>query len=108
MLATANQGRLTERLPSWSTARHRYIRWPAILTYAGRSGTGIGHAELERVWRRLQPLATPRMPLDTPPARDSRFGSPLTLSRVHWVRPELVAVGLRPERLVTVSRSREA
>ena len=39
----------------------------------------------------LQPLATPKMPLDIPPPRDSRFGSPLTLSRVHWVRPELVA-----------------
>jgi hypothetical protein len=31
------------------------------------------------------------MPLDTAPPRDSRFGSPLTLSRVHWVRPQLVA-----------------
>ena len=31
------------------------------------------------------------MPLDMAPPRDSRFGSPLTLSRVHWVRPELVA-----------------
>ena len=31
------------------------------------------------------------MPLDIPPPRDSRFGSPLTISRVHWVRPELVA-----------------
>ena len=31
------------------------------------------------------------MPLDKPPPRDSRFGSPLTLSRVHWVRPEFVA-----------------
>src|SRR5947209_8014193 len=61
------------------------------LIYAGRAGTGIGHAELERLWRRLQPLATPRMPLDKPPPRHSRFGSPLTLSRVHWVRPELVA-----------------
>jgi bifunctional non-homologous end joining protein LigD len=61
------------------------------LVYAGRAGTGIGHAELERLWRRLQPLATPEMPLDIPPPRDSRFGSPLTLSRVHWVRPELVA-----------------
>ena len=61
------------------------------LIYAGRAGTGIGHAELERLWRRLQPLATPKMPLDMPPPRDSRFGSPLTLSRVHWVRPELVA-----------------
>ena len=61
------------------------------LVYAGRAGTGIDYAELERLWRRLQPLATPEMPLDAPPPRDSRFGSPLTLSRVHWVRPELVA-----------------
>jgi bifunctional non-homologous end joining protein LigD len=30
------------------------------------------------------------LPLDESPPRDSRFGSPLTLSRVHWVRPELV------------------
>jgi ATP-dependent DNA ligase len=47
-------------------------------------------AELERVWRKLQPLATPVMPLDVPPPRASRFGSPLVLSRVHWARPELV------------------
>ena len=61
------------------------------LVYAGRAGTGIKRAELERLWRRLQPLATSEMPLDTPPPRDSGFGSPLVLSRVHWVRPELVA-----------------
>ena len=30
------------------------------------------------------------MPLDGPPPRESRFGSPLELSRVHWVRPEVV------------------
>ena len=30
------------------------------------------------------------MPLTVPP-RNSRFGSPLMLSRVNWVRPELVA-----------------
>jgi bifunctional non-homologous end joining protein LigD len=36
-------------------------------------------------------LATDRMPLDVPPPGGSRFGSPLVLSRVHWVRPELVA-----------------
>jgi len=60
------------------------------LVYAGRAGTGIDYAELERLWRRLQPLAISKMPLDAPPPRDSRFGSPLTLSRVHWVRPELV------------------
>ncbi len=61
------------------------------LTYAGRVGTGINDAELERLWRRLQPLAIDTMPLDVPPPRSTRFGSPLVLSRVHWVRPELVA-----------------
>jgi hypothetical protein len=61
------------------------------LVYAGRAGVGISNAELERLWHRLQPLATSEMPLDVPPPRTSRFGSPLVLSRVHWVRPELVA-----------------
>jgi len=61
------------------------------LTYAGRVGTGINTAELQRLWRRLQPLAVDKMPLDVPPPRSTRFGSPLVLSRVHWVRPELVA-----------------
>jgi ATP-dependent DNA ligase len=61
------------------------------LVYAGRAGSGIDTAELERLWRRLQPLAIGKMPLDVPPPRDNRFGSPLVLSRVHWVRPELVA-----------------
>jgi bifunctional non-homologous end joining protein LigD len=28
------------------------------LVYAGRAGTGIKQAELEWLWRRLQPLAT--------------------------------------------------
>jgi ATP-dependent DNA ligase len=58
--------------------------------YAGRVGAGIDHAELGRLWRRLQSLATPKMPLDQAPPRSNRFGSPLVLSRVHWVRPELV------------------
>jgi DNA ligase D-like protein (predicted ligase) len=61
------------------------------LVYAGRAGTGIKQVELERLWRKLQPLAIDAMPLDVPPPRTSRFGSPLVLSRVHWVRPELVA-----------------
>jgi bifunctional non-homologous end joining protein LigD len=60
------------------------------LVYAGRAGTGINTAELEQLWRRLQPLSTDKMPLDLPPPRSTRFGSPLVLSRVHWVRPELV------------------
>ena len=61
------------------------------LTYAGRVGTGINQAELARLWRRLQPLAVAKMPLDLPPPRSTRFGSPLVLSRVHWAKPELVA-----------------
>jgi ATP-dependent DNA ligase len=47
--------------------------------------------ELARLSTRLKPLASDQMPLDVPPPRGSRFGSPLVLSRVHWVRPELVA-----------------
>ncbi len=60
------------------------------LIYAGRVGTGMPVAELERLYGRLQPLATSKMPLSEPPPRGGRFGSPLVLSRVHWVRPEMV------------------
>jgi bifunctional non-homologous end joining protein LigD len=60
------------------------------LIYAGRVGTGMPEAELERLWQRLQPLAIDEMPLAIPPPRGTRFGSPLVLSRVHWVRPEIV------------------
>jgi bifunctional non-homologous end joining protein LigD len=60
--------------------------------------------ELERLWQRLQPLAVDKMPLALPPPRGSRFGSPLVLSRVHWVRPEMVAevtyAEWTPDRLV--------
>lgn len=60
------------------------------LLYADRVGTGMVIGELERVWRRLQPLGMVAMPLAVPPPRGGRFGSPLQLSRVHWVRPEMV------------------
>jgi bifunctional non-homologous end joining protein LigD len=60
------------------------------LIYAGRAGTGMPVVELERLWQRLQPLVVDKMPLTVPPPRGSRFGSPLVLSRVHWVRPEMV------------------
>lgn len=60
------------------------------LMYAGRVGTGFSEAELRRVYAMLQPLRISSMPLDAPPPRTTRFGSPLILSRVHWVRPELV------------------
>jgi bifunctional non-homologous end joining protein LigD len=60
------------------------------LLYAGRAGTGITDKELKRLAGVLKPLAVPKMPLAEPPPRDSRFGSPLKLSRVDWVRPEMV------------------
>jgi len=47
--------------------------------------------ELKRLYDRLKPLAVKKMPLDQPPPRKSRFGSPLVLSRIHCVRPALVA-----------------
>jgi len=37
------------------------------------------------------PLEIRKMPLTAPPPRENSFGSPLELSRVHWVRPEVVA-----------------
>jgi DNA ligase D-like protein (predicted ligase) len=60
------------------------------LRYAGRAGTGMTVKELARLARVLAPLRVAKMPLAEPPPRDSRFGSPLQLSKVHWVRPELV------------------
>lgn len=60
------------------------------LVYAGRAGTGLNTAQLRNVRDRLEPLAVGRMPLDVAPPRASRFGSPLVLSRVHWVQPKMV------------------
>jgi bifunctional non-homologous end joining protein LigD len=46
--------------------------------------------ELKRLAGVLAPLQAAKMPVAAPPPRDSRFGSPLQLSKVHWVRPEIV------------------
>lgn len=60
------------------------------LRYAGRAGTGMSDAELKRLAGILKPLQVSEMPLGAPPPRDSRFGTPLELSRVHWVQPTIV------------------
>ena len=60
------------------------------LVYAGRVGTGMTMQQLEALRAALDQLATDRMPLDVPPPRTTRFGSRAALSRVHWVRPEMV------------------
>jgi len=62
-----------------------------LLVYAGRVGTGMSVETLAMLHARLAPLAIPTMPLTAPPPRDRRFGRPLAISKVHWVRPELVA-----------------
>ena len=61
------------------------------LIYAGRVGTGMADKVLADLRRRLDPLSRAKSPLDMPPPRKTRFGSPLVLSRVHWVEPKLVA-----------------
>jgi DNA ligase D-like protein (predicted ligase) len=61
------------------------------LIYAGRVGTGMPVKVLADLRRRLDPLARKTSPLSGAPPRSTRFGSPLVLSRVHWVEPQLVA-----------------
>jgi ATP-dependent DNA ligase len=61
------------------------------LTYAGRVGTGMPDKVLADLRRRLDPLARKSPALNVMPPRKTRFGSPLVLSRVHWVEPKLVA-----------------
>jgi DNA ligase D-like protein (predicted ligase) len=61
------------------------------LIYAGRVGTGMPDKGLADLRGRLDPLARKTSPLSVPPPRKTRFGSPLVLSRVHWVEPRFVA-----------------
>jgi len=68
----------------WRSAQSDRSKWSS-------PGTGMPQAELERLWQRLQPLVIDQMPLVAPPPRGTRFGSSLVLSRVNWVRPEMVA-----------------
>jgi ATP-dependent DNA ligase len=58
---------------------------------AGRAGTGITDSELRASRDSLNPLASHKILVDVPPPKTTRFGTPLVLSRAHWVRPELVA-----------------
>jgi DNA ligase D-like protein (predicted ligase) len=61
------------------------------LLYAGRVGTGMSQKTLAALHERLAPLALKTSPLAVAPPRDTRFSGRLALSRVHWVRPVLVA-----------------
>src|ERR1700735_3408030 len=68
-----------------------YYTGDGRLIYAGRVGTGMSVKALADLRRRLDPLARKTSPLSAPPPRSTRYGSPLVLSRVHWVEPKLVA-----------------
>ena len=68
-----------------------YYAGDGKLVYVGRVGTGMSQKVLKDLRRRLNLLARPKSPLEAPPPRSTRFGSPLVLSRVHWVEPKLVA-----------------
>jgi bifunctional non-homologous end joining protein LigD len=68
-----------------------YYESDGRLLYAGRVGTGMPVKTLQMLHQRLLPLAVEKMPLSERPPRNQRFGGPLALSKVHWVRPELVA-----------------
>lgn len=61
------------------------------LLYAGRAGTGMDDKTLKKLHGLLKPLEIKKMALTKPPPRESRFGSPLKLSEVTWVKPRLVA-----------------
>ena len=67
-----------------------YYRDDDKLVYAGRAGTGMTDTELHALVKKLNPLAVKDMPLAAAPPKNTR-GKPLVLSRVHWVRPMLVA-----------------
>jgi ATP-dependent DNA ligase len=67
------------------------LRRSAPGAQVGRAGTGINTAELRRLWRKLQPVATSKMPLAVPPPAPPASVPRWVLRRVHWVRPELVA-----------------
>lgn len=69
-------------------ARHAVVHERARLKLAALAI--VNCVLVERLARVLAPLKVARMPLAEPPPRESRFGSPLQLSTVHWVRPEVV------------------
>jgi bifunctional non-homologous end joining protein LigD len=80
----------SRRQPAAYRSLLSYYTVDGRLHYAGRVGTGITGKELKRLAGVLAPLQVKRMPLAEPPPRNRRVGSPLKLSRVHWVRPEFI------------------
>ena len=68
-----------------------YFEPDGRLAYAGRVGHGHEPEDVRDAAQAPPSAGGQKMPLATPPPRDNRFGRPLKLARVHWLRPELVA-----------------
>jgi hypothetical protein len=58
--------------------------WPECVIELHCCGGSVGYPVRLLIQRKTSPLSIP-------PPRSTRFGSPLVLSRVHWVEPKLVA-----------------
>jgi ATP-dependent DNA ligase len=65
-------------------------KYPSAIAALANMKAGMPVKVLGDLRRRLDPLARAKPPLSILPPRKTRFGSPLVLSRVHWVEPKLV------------------
>jgi hypothetical protein len=74
-----------------SALTSRTAPWPSLDPCEAGPWLQCRTRRLAYLRRGLESLARSTMPLSAPPPRKTRFGSPLVLSRVHWVEPQLVA-----------------
>jgi bifunctional non-homologous end joining protein LigD len=99
----ARRSALTARSSLWSAGRTRRGRGPISgrccwllrrrrqIDLRGPPAAACRRRSSKKLREALTPLAMAKMPLAAPPPKTNRFGAPLKLSRLHWVRPELVA-----------------
>jgi bifunctional non-homologous end joining protein LigD len=79
---SGGEGNREGRLGSLLVGYHE-VAGDGVLRYAGRVGSGFTSPELDRMARRLAPLAIDDCPFDPPPPALHARGA-------HWIRPEVV------------------
>jgi bifunctional non-homologous end joining protein LigD len=79
---SGGEGNREGRLGSLLVGYHE-VAGEGVLRYAGRVGSGFTSPELDRMARRLAPLAIDDCPFDPPPPALHARGA-------HWIRPEVV------------------
>jgi bifunctional non-homologous end joining protein LigD len=79
---SGGEGNREGRLGSLLVGYHE-VAGDGVLRYAGRVGSGFTSPDLDRMARRLAPLAIDDCPFDPPPPALHARGA-------HWVRPEVV------------------